>query len=89
MSRTTWLVITIVGLTAFIVGGGVALLEDGNQPPAGSKALAVSASSPSSAPALELPAAPGPSVSLAEDEGHDNKGHGKAKGHQDDQGEAD
>jgi hypothetical protein len=28
MSRTAWLVITIAGLVAFIVGGGVALVED-------------------------------------------------------------
>jgi len=32
-SRTTWLVISIVGLIAFIVGGGVALLDDGGSTP--------------------------------------------------------
>jgi hypothetical protein len=79
-------VITIVGLAAFIVGGGVALVEDGSQPPSASNAPAVSVSSSSSTPALESPpASNAPSVSLAEDENEGDEnghgGHGKAKGH--------
>lgn len=86
MSRTTWLVITIVGLAAFIVGGGVALVEEGSHPPSASNAPAVSVSSSSSIPALESPPASNdPSVSLAEheDEGDENGHgeHGKEQGH--------
>ena len=82
MSRTTWLVITIVGLGAFIVGGGVALMDDGTQAPSASNAPVLTASSP---PALKSPSSTGdPAVSLAQDgdEGNDH-GHsrpGKAKG---------
>lgn len=97
MSRTTWLVITIFGLGAFIVGGGVALVNDGRTSAASNAPVVTISSSP---PALASPSAPiDPSVSLAQDEtegdepgkggdgkakDHDKKGHeghGKAKGH--------
>ena len=97
MSRTTWLVITIFGLGAFIVGSGVALMDDGGTSSASNAPVVTVSSSP---PALASPSASiDPSVSLAQDEtegddpehggngkakGHDKKGHeghGKAKGH--------
>lgn len=46
MSRTTWLVVTICGLAAFIVGGGVALLDDGTGTSSVSNAPAVTVASP-------------------------------------------
>ena len=83
MSRTTWLVITIVGLGAFIVGGGVALVND-ERTSAASNAPGVTISA--SPPALASPSAPiDPSVSLAQDETEGDEpgkgGNGKAKGH--------
>ena len=84
MSRTTWLVITIVGLAAFIVGGGVALVGDGSRTSSASNAPVVTVSSSPSA--LESPSSSvDPSVPLAADESegdeHGHGGHGKAKGH--------
>ena len=84
MSRTTWLVITIFGLGAFIVGGGAALMDDGIGTLSASNAPVVTVSS--SPPALSSPSASiDPSVSLAQDEteGEDpgQGGNGKAKGH--------
>ena len=83
MSRTAWLVITIVGLAAFIVGGGVALVDDGSRTLSASDAPAVMASS--YPPALESPlSAIDPSVSLFVENEGDERGHaeqGKAKGH--------
>lgn len=73
-SRTTWLVITIFGLLAFIVGGGVALFEDMRPSPPRTEATQM-ALSPSLATPEETP-----SVSLAESLGDDG-GEGKAKGH--------
>jgi hypothetical protein len=83
LSRTTWLVITIVGLIAFIVGGGAALVDEGSRIPAASNAPAVTISS--SPPTLESPSSKVDPVSLVEDEHkgdeHGHGGHGKAKGH--------
>ena len=105
MSRTTWLVITIAGLVAFIIGGGAALVDDGSRTSSASNAPVVTVS-PSRPPMESHSPSVDPSVSLAADEhegddpghghgkakGHDkkgHKGHGKAKGHQGDQGEED
>ena len=84
LSRTTWLVITIFGLAAFIVGGGVALVNDGTGAPSASNVPEVTVSS--SPPARESPPSSiDPSASLAQDEGEGgDQGHGengKAKGH--------
>ena len=86
MSRTTWLVITIVGLAAFIVGGGVALLDDGSRTSSASNAPVVTA--PPSMSATESPS-PSPTVDPpvtlaaeeAEGDEHGPGKHGKAKGH--------
>ena len=93
LSRTTWLVVTIVGLIAFIVGGGVALLEDVGPTPSRAE-VTRETSSPSTASRVS----PTVSLELAEppDDHHDGEakakghsktkdhgkpGHGKAKGH--------
>lgn len=105
MSRTTWLVITIAGLVAFIIGGGAALVDDGSRTSSASNAPVVTVS-PSRPPMESHSPSVDASVSLATEEnegddpghghgkakGHDKKGHqghGKAKGHQGDQGEKD
>jgi hypothetical protein len=85
VSRTTWLVITIAGLVAFIIGGGAALVDDGSQTSSASNAPVVTVS-PSRPPMESHAPSVDPSVSLAADEhegddpGHGH-GHGKAKGH--------
>ena len=84
MSRTTWLVITIAGLAAFIVGGGVALVDSGTRTSSASSAPVVTP--PPSLPAKESPSpSVDPPVTLAAEEagGHEH-GHGKhdkPKGH--------
>lgn len=84
MSRTTWLVVTICGLAAFIVGGGVALLDDGTGTSSVSNAPAVTVAS--SPPALESPppSSLDPSVSAQDEDEGDDHGHGgkgQAHGH--------
>jgi hypothetical protein len=85
LSRTTWLVITIVGLTAFIVGGGVALVDGGTRTSSASNAPVVTAPpSPSATGSFSpSPSAEPPPVTLAEEEaeGDGHGKHGKAKGH--------
>ena len=83
VSRTTWLVITIAGLVAFIIGGGAALVDDGSRTSSASNAPVVTVS-PSRPPTEPHSPSVDPSVSLAADEheGDDpGHGHGKAKGH--------
>ena len=86
-SRTTLLVIAIVGLVAFIVGGGVALMDDGDSTPSPSDPTAVTASSPAS-PATSPSVVPSGSPDEHGDEGNDNH-HGGNEDEQSEEGEGD
>ena len=87
LSRTTWLVITIVGLIALIAGGGVALLEDVSPTPSRAEVTRITLSPSPAAQvsptvSLELAGPPDDHGAEGQTEGHSKtKDHGKAKGH--------